>query len=378
MARIFRISIESIEEKMILEKKRIDFLDLLKCFALFCMIFYHGLLDTFHYPLDGASVQNCVYYILMGISSCCVPIFFLVNGGLLLNRKMILKMHMQKIVHLLAIFAVWDFLDVWITSWYTGKRLSAKELGKTLWNMTSGWNNHLWFLMALAVLYLLFPIIKNAYDTDQKICIYFLAVTFILSIGNKTLNIGADVAGSFIGRQIVPEGFNFFHDLNFLSNIRGYSIVYFILGGYLTAHREKLLRTSRKKYGILFAVSLLLLIIWGEIRTAFQGSVYDIVWGGYDTIFTVGITISLFGLALTYKYRDRLWQKGIRIISKNSLGIYLCQTLVLRITGGAVKKYINPGNMLMFLLYLFCVMILCLLISIFMRKIPLVNKLVSL
>ena len=100
--------------------------------------------------------------------------------------------------------------------------------------------------------------------------------------------------------------------------------------------------------------------------------VWDIVWNGYDTIFTFLNVFFIYLLCLNYKKDCKL----IKDISINSLGIYFVHGLLIMLTIDMVKnEYLRnlPCN----LLYSLILLLVCLLICEIIRKIPFINKLIG-
>lgn len=86
-------------------KERILYLDNLKVIAIFCVVYTHfillgtGWLDHF---TDVITYIGC-------------PIFFMVNGALVLNREGFnLKNHLRKILHIYLVFGCWKFIMVFV------------------------------------------------------------------------------------------------------------------------------------------------------------------------------------------------------------------------------------------------------------------------
>lgn len=83
---------------MIQSKARIEYIDFLKVLAAFFTVFYHFA----YYKLDyGFNVAQSFYFpnisrIIMCFASCCVPIFFMVNGALLFSKKTLMEKCIQK------------------------------------------------------------------------------------------------------------------------------------------------------------------------------------------------------------------------------------------------------------------------------------------
>jgi surface polysaccharide O-acyltransferase-like enzyme len=102
-----------------------------------------------------------------------------------------------------------------------------------------------------------------------------------------------------------------------------------------------------------------------------KAEVWDIVWNGYDTIFTFLNVIFIYILCLNYK-KDYSF---IRAISTNTLGIYFIHGLLLRLLNG-IFTFDILRNLPFNLVYSFAIVCICLLISVLIKKIPIIRKLV--
>lgn len=360
---------QKISEKKI---ERIEYLDCLKTVAVIFMISYH----TLQFTYDPKSVVSRFYYVLLSMFSCCVPIFFAINGRLLLNKKYDSNKNIKKIIHLLLIFLSWDVIDVTVTAIMFEEKLELKEYIKILWNMTGGWNNHLWFILSLTMVYLIFPVVKNVYDSNEHIFKYFLVVVFLFTIANRTIGMAANYLMFIWDKSYDFEYFNFFNLLNFLDGIYGFTIFYFMCGGLIKKYEEKM----KKMNSIPIVVGLILCVAglfnYGTMMTKMTGITYDICWGGYDTIFTLGITLLMFAITIRYNYRNGIFRRMILLVGKNSFGIYLLQTLVLNISKRVIGNRLDINNVLSVIIYIFIALTICLILSEGIKKIPVIKYLV--
>ena len=156
----------------------------------------------------------------------------------------------------------------------------------------------------------------------------------------------------------------------------GYSFVYFCVGGIIYENESKILSFSKSKRNVIsvfgIVVSCFCLFVMGVLHSRLiKGEVWDIVWNGYDTIFTFLNVMFIYLLSLNYK-KDIGF---IRAISKNTLGIYFIHGLFLRLTID-VFEYDYLKNLPFNLVYSFAILCICLFISVLLKKIPLLKNLV--
>lgn len=156
----------------------------------------------------------------------------------------------------------------------------------------------------------------------------------------------------------------------------GYSFVYFCVGGILGEYEDKVLSISKTKRNVFaifgIPISCTCLFAMGILHSKLiKGEVWDIVWNGYDTVFTFLNVIFIYVLCLNYK-KDYSF---IRNVSVNTLGIYFIHGLLLRLTKG-IFEFEILCNLPFNLVYSFVILCICLLISIVMKKIPVLKKLV--
>ena len=75
-------------------KKRYSYLDLLKCIAMYGVVFYHGAIPWL--PVLTDTPMSYVNYFIMAILSMSVPVFFFVNGFLMFGKNFDMKRHIKK------------------------------------------------------------------------------------------------------------------------------------------------------------------------------------------------------------------------------------------------------------------------------------------
>ena len=162
-------------------KKRILYLDILKIIAIFCVVYTHlvllgtGWLDHF---------TNVATYI-------GVPIFFMVNGALVLNKPGFhLKKHLLKTGHIFLMFGCWKFIMVFVCEIVFREPLFPWKSAKEFLNYMVGYQTTyhpteaFWFVVALLQIYLTVPMIKHVYDSGQDgllkyVCILLFCFSFL-------------------------------------------------------------------------------------------------------------------------------------------------------------------------------------------------------
>lgn len=359
-----------------MKDNRLNHIDLIEFIAIFFVIIYHSTIYSFNFITEKTFI-NYMSYFFRTILSTCVPLFFFANGYLLFNREYDFKKHVKKIIKLIILTFVWSGVLMPLYVAISGETLSIKEIiSKILYNDID-WNmNIFWFMGELVCIYLLFPALKSLFDSDKKSFVFFTIVVFLLTfgliIGNQTLKILGFVFHCSLGRLDYPRitMFNPF-------NKYGYAFVYFCFGGLIYTYEDKIRAFSKIKRNIISVVGIIvscfLLFIIGLIKThGANGNVWDVVWNGYDTIFTFFNLIFIYVLSLSYD-KDI---KFVKNVSCNTLGIYFIHKFFIRLTRPFIMSYGFLCNIPFNILYAFLIMCVCLLICLCFRKIPLLKKLI--
>lgn len=355
-------------------EERYEFIDLLKAIAIFFVVIYHYNNLTINL-FETQNTFSYFNYFFKSIFSTCVPIFFFVNGALLLNRDFNLKKHISKLITIILLTVVWGIITLLILMPIKNEYMSLFEFAKSLVMWKAQWINHLWFLQALIVIYIFFPLIKKTYDNECNNLYFFLVIAFLMTFGNVFLSNCANVLEFIIGKNYLSGNINFFDEFNAFRGIYGYSIVYFILGGLFLKYKEKF---YEKKWVTIatstIIISMVLLTLYGVLMSKSNGEIYDIVWYGYDTIPTLCMVIALSILALKYKGNHKILNL-INIAGKNSLGIYFIHVIWGSLFIKYFKKLSYSHNIITNLLFALFILLISLLSVLLLKKIPVVKKL---
>ena len=279
------------------ENMRIEYIDLLKAIAAFLTVFYHYGYYKLDYGFDitqGSYLPN-INRIIMCFASCCVPVFFMVNGALLLKKRRSWKSVYRKAVKIFILTAVWSLV---------------------------GFPS--WFFKTLFALYIMFPAFQYLYEKHMRLYWLIIFILLIFPFGynavillmkllseSKTIN----AFGSIIEiEQFSVTGF-----------FTMYSIVYFLLGPILAKTRIPT---------ICGVISLL--VGWGMVifecvsYTVINETVYDGVNAAFPTYGALMLSVGIFIIA---KNKVRTGNKITGLMRDQILAIYLLHMGVIHVIG---------------------------------------------
>jgi surface polysaccharide O-acyltransferase-like enzyme len=359
------------------QKEKFDFIDLLKAIASYLVVIYHYNYIDFDFVAKEGTLQYLNYFVLTFLP-VSVPIFFFVNGALLLNkRELEMKRHIFKIVDFIVLVIVWGVITFVFISLLHHQEIEFTEVVKSLYELKQGWTNHLWFLEALVIIYIFYPVLYTAFHQKPVHFYFFLVAAFIFTLGNTFISHVLTVIS--LASESFPEkdfNINFFSGFNPFVGMYGYSIPYFMLGGVVIRYRDQF-KTSRLRILSSIAIPLAMLIqfLYGIVASLRQHEVWDCVWNGHDTIPTLVMVLSLFILLLPYKHHG-LTGKIITLIAQNSLGIYFLHVIVAEFAS-IILFNPNANDFFLNALSAFGILAISLFIAVILKKIPVLKYLVS-
>ena len=365
-----------IKKANVTEQERFVYIDFLECLAIFFVLAYHGIMHYGNFLTDNRPVVYINYY-CQTIMSTCVPLFLFVNGYLLFSKPLDIKKHVRKMIRLMVVSSVWMLLLLFIMQPINGEYYTWEETLERFWNLQIGWNNHLWYMGTLICIYVFFPLLKWAFDTNKKIFYYFTAISAVMTLGNTLINEFLTVFNYlFLGRVEIYYGINFFHIFNPFSTNVQYAYVYFCIGGIVYSQKDRIAAIPRRIRNCVAVVGILiccLLLTFLGIGYGVLGKVWlDGIYSGFDTVFTLGNVIFLYLLSLNWK-RDN-WL--VRTISRNTLGIYFVHIVFNQALFPYFVKFLWMRNLLGTAVYGSIILMLCLVFCLIVRKIPILKHLV--
>lgn len=357
---------------------RLNHIDFLKCLAIYMVLLYHGnLYNNSVYP--GMPLPLLLRYFSRALLSACVPLFFFVNGYLLLSRPMDLKKHIGKTLRLMGITCFWILFLLLVLQPYFGVYHTWESFRLECWYLRGGWNNHLWYMGALISVYLLFPVLKSAFDRDRKSFYWFAAVAVFLVFGCNATDMGVTVY-RLLARNEYNQHYNnlpVFYMFNPFNYHNGLAMAYFCLGGTVWTLEQRLRELPRRWRNLVAAVVLAgccgMLGMIGWRYSLYRGEIWDLVWNGYNTVFTLGIVLCLYVLSLNWQREVAL----VKVISANTLGIYLIHDLIHKLLSPFVMQFPQMQTLRGTLVYGAGLLMITLGVCLVMKKLPLVKHLIS-
>ena len=343
------------------------YIDILRIFSCILIIGVHvSAMNWEDTPVTSSQWQFMNFYDCLSLLG--VPLFFMISGALFLNEHhniSLCDLFFRKILRLFICYHVW-LLFYNSIPFFTGE-LSAdfvtlKDelflktlLGKGIY--------HLWFIPELIILYILSPILKEAFH-KKEICLYFLILFTITGALLPTL-----LEYDFPYRRIV----NSYYERSSLVMLTGY-LGYFVLGHYIHSFVPSQL-SKRKKIG------LFLMILLACFITISACSIDAITKGEPSSILNNPLMLpsflacmGIFTLIKCHYSQKELNFSKLRPVTKLTFGIYLIHPFVINIlrSFGISTLYPHPAIMIPVLIVI--VLLLSAIPIYLISKIPVLNK----
>lgn len=249
---------------------------------------------------------------------------------------------------------------------------------------------YFWFMNALIAVYLIYPLIKIAFDSNDKSAMgCLLAVIFCFSVGKDTVRVILQMLGSVSHHDFasVLDGVGQFY----IFGDYGYVLMYFVIGGLIGASVSRAGGHCLDRFRLQPTVALLAVLLCYIVTFAIQRYQHAVqgtnltVDHGYWLFPTFLATILVLQLLVNVKMEG-----GVAAVSKvvgaNTFGIYMLHMigLVLMSRLQVLPVFSCLGNMnsilvtLMNIVMALFVFLGCLIVSVLLRRIPVVGRLFSL
>ena len=325
-----------------------------------------------------------------------MPLFFAVNGALLLPRKLDVRKHYRKLASIVAIIAIWKTLAALFFVVVDGTQsVSIKDFLKFQFGGAFGAypTGYFWFMHALIAVYAVYPALKLVFDAGGMALRSLVVVLSAFTVGKDTAVVLLDMLGAASGHEFASI-------LGGLSEFTvfggyGYVALYFLVGGILgniVVHPGENPPTAwpwnRIKLAVAMAAVVLcyvLLLGIQRFQHAVRGTNLTIDYG-YWLLPTFVATILLLALCLMIRTDNHVAQTIITQSGQNTFGVYMLHLMAITLFAkvqqmpgfaamGALRHGMVTVANIVFVLVIF---VCCLLASCVLRRIPLVGKLFSL
>lgn len=270
--------------------------DLIKTIAIFMIVFYHlggidyGAIEPEHFYLPNLNK------FFSALCAAGVPLFFMVNGALVIPKNLHWKQLLFKVFHLLFLFVFWKLVLQYLIS----DRLLAIE-DKMV---------HFWFLCTLSIVYLMSIVLQKSTFLRHAVLVFLFLFPFCY---NFLWNVVLFFVPSFDACTVVHTGF-----------FTLYGVLYYYLGGSLrTRHTSSL-------YAIGLIVLGLLLVNFEVVAMSNHYQViYDGVNSSFPTLGALAMSVGIFSFFKDVNYNDGYVRKIVSYVGQNTLGIFLFHVLVI-------------------------------------------------
>jgi surface polysaccharide O-acyltransferase-like enzyme len=359
------------------QTQRLPFPDFLKAVAILLVVIYHCRPPADLNFLQTPSLLNYLDYSFFTFLGLGVPLFFLVNGMLLLNRPLNIPKHYAKMFRLALLGLVWACMTMFFLRYYrehllgrADARYSTSDTLRAVLFFQGSWLTHLWFIKALVAIHILAPLVKLAYDYSKSIFLHTFFFVFLFTfVLNFALKIAEFCEQTYFLKATVA-------DYNIFAYHYSFALAYFMAGGLFSHYKDKL-KTTRVKFFSIIGILLGTLgtMFYGIAHSQRTGLVHDTVFMEYGSIFTFAGVLGLATLALAYKGAENIPGKLIRTIGVNSLGIYFLHIPLLDPVRSLARAVSLTNGLWANLLIAFVVLFLSLGICLTLKKVPVVREL---
>jgi len=359
--------------------QRSIYLDVLKVIAITLVCGYHF---SWVGPLPYSShmtILDIARRFIWGIGSICMPLFFMVNGALLLNQDFHFKKHMKKIGRIWGQHIIWRALTILSLAYFT-EQVSTIYLTDFI-NACIFQNDmphidlhHFWFIPTLISVYLLFPFIKKVYDgfeIKENRYLLFSLLSFLCLFSILLDDFVIIKTNIPYIKNIIPYSLQNFNPFGTLS---GALLVYFILGGLIHKYREKIHKISYIPLFLLFTAGLLLAYLeWWMISSSNQ-SAWDNIFGGYTKTPALLMSVSIYMIVykLCHLKQNCRFFDFVKHLSQNTMNIFYLHWILGYTLLGYMK--IGPDGIIMNLIKALVMIIVCTFIAEIGKKIPLIRR----
>lgn len=327
-------------------------LDLLKILSCFLICAMHTC--TVIWNNDSINITNILYY----TTTIAIPLFFIINGYLILGKKLNdNKYILKKIYHIARIILL---LNILLCAIYLIQGHEITISTPFIWSIKSlyiyapyyFWQ--FWFLGSLVLIYFMFPLINYIYLKYNKT---FIIISVIL-----------------ISTQILMDFFNIQKSLNNLNPLeaniplifRLYSwLSYFMIGGLIKKYEQRI-KISLKLWTLVLLLGITLIYIL-TIRNIYIINHCEFY---YNCPLIICLSTYIFIFTLKKQVNSQL-TRIIRILSPTIMVVYIIHPYIIY----QLAKYFTNPNLA--IIYSFLVFFISSAIGLAATRVPIINKLLK-
>ncbi len=282
--------------------KREISIDLIKIIASFAVICLHFI------DIPNTFFEQVIYY----LSGCAIPLLFMTNGYLLLNKDRI-TFKRQSVKSLKMLGIVFSWCAIFSCLYYLSDKTWINPIESTFQGLIQkGPLWQFWFIGSLILLHLFLPLIHRIFKSPKWAFIVTIAC-FVICFGVDIANVLFVALDKPLIQSYVPQTFRVWNHL-----------AYFLLGGFLGKPELKQIIKSEiklwKHFSILIILSYIIVIYQIYMGAQYYGTTYAEFF--YDNLFVMAWNVSLFTFINRLRLNNLKIIKVVEYISVNTFGVY--------------------------------------------------------
>lgn len=324
-------------------------LDLIKVLACIGVVLLHTTMIGFK---DTGSWNLLAYLYYLGTYS--IPLFFMVNGYLLLGKRNITYSYiLEKVKWILITVSSWNTI-VWLLK----RDFAVNPVKKIIGSMVQkGYFFQFWFFGALILIYLCLPVLKKFLNSKRS---YLYILSLLISIG-----LIFELTNIIIQTPLQSYVIQTFRLWTWF--------FYYILGGLIAQFDKEFIKNGFKRW--MKIVAVLLLLITPVILFFFAKTIYHNLFAEYfyDILFVKIVSLGVFLTILTLSLKESKY-KWIVSLSNQTMGVFIVHTYVMKVLE-KLLGFSYTGAYLLFPILTLCV---SLIVVSLLMKIPYFNRIVKL
>lgn len=335
-------------EKKLQRNVSLDFLKVLSCISIVIL----------HIFGRKPNVYNSIFYY---VATFAIPIFFMVNGFLLIKKERIdYKYILKKIVKIFIIIFSWNIiLSIAIFLYKRGIQNPIIETVKNL--IQKGTFFQFWFFGSLIIIYCILPILHKILSKNKNIYKIVLLILFFICIMIDVINIILGLNGQKIFTEQIIQTFRLWTWL-----------FYFLLGGYIGKYNVELNVCKNKKvYNLAILLTMVVIVIYQYIIGNFIFKNFHAEYF-YDNILIMFYVLLIWsGVYNNQKYFK--YESIIEKLNKYIIGIYILHPLIIK----GISKFYQYDNFLINIIMLILILSISVIISIVIDEIPKIREIIK-
>lgn len=324
-------------------------LDLIKVISCVGVVLLHTEMGGFK---ETGSWNFSTYLYYLGTYS--IPLFFIVNGYLLLGKREITYPYiLQKVKWILITVMSWTFI-VWVIKLDFAVNPVKKMIGSLV---QKGYFFQFWFFGALILIYLCLPILKKFFYSKRRY-LYILSILLVIGLIFELTNIVLQMPIQTYVIQTFRLWTWFF---------------YYLLGGYIAQFTMEELKSRFKSWMKIVSILLLLIspiILFFIVKTTYHNLFaeyfYDIL---FVKVVSLGFFLTILSLSLN---QDR--NKWIVFLANQTMGVFIIHTYIMKVW----EKLFGFNFVGAYLLFALFTLSVSFIIVGMLMKIPYFNRIVKL